>query len=143
MADECSQCGATVELGLAYCPQCGAQVGTLFSEAAGPQVESHRARYRRAVAEQTARYQAIERARDRASNSVFLALSSFFCPGLGFLLGCISIYYGISAASTLKAYNIEEGRGAALAGIIIGAMGLLAQIFYTIYAVKMGIPFLG
>ncbi|PYP86531.1 MAG: hypothetical protein DMF61_12670 [Blastocatellia bacterium AA13] len=139
-SNSCRQCGAPLSVGLAKCQNCGAQVGTIFSEDAVP-LESPKARHRQEVSQQADYYQLIEKAHDRANNSLILALASFFCPGAGFILCSVAVYFGYSALKKLKAFNIAEGRGSATAGVIVGAMGLLAQVFYTLYLISSGLPF--
>lgn len=75
---------------------------------------------------------------------MILALASFVCPFLGVILGTAAIVLGAMAARSLKAHNVEDGRGSALAGLIIGVLGLIAQGAYVVYVVKSGkLPFLG
>lgn len=138
----CPRCGVQVDLGLAQCPQCGAQVGTVFSET-GPTAElpKHKAQQKRAGS--VAAFQMIETARERANNALLLGLGSFFCPGIGLILGAAAILLGVNAIRTLKSQNVEEGRGSAWAGIIVGVFGLLAQFFYTRYLVTQGVPLFG
>jgi hypothetical protein len=135
----CRECGVQLRVGLAVCPYCGAKVGTLFSENAPLNHPSQR----RILSERASSYQALEKAHDNANNALILALASFFCPGLGFIMGSIAIYFGVSSNRTLRALGIEEGRGAATAGIIIGVLGMLAQLCYTIYLLRQGLPLLG
>ena len=60
------------------------------------------------------------------------------------LLSVAAIVLAAMAARSLKEYNIEDGQGSALAGLIIGALGLIAQGAYVVYVVKSGkLPFLG
>ena len=136
----CHQCGAPLSAGLANCRNCGAQVGTVFSEEA-VQPDAAKTTHRRKVAEHIDHYQIVEKARDRANNSLILGLASFFCPGAGFIMGSVAVYFGYSALKNLKACNIEEGRGFALAGVVTGVFGLLAQIFYSLYVIRSGLPF--
>ncbi|HWC77522.1 MAG TPA: DUF4190 domain-containing protein [Blastocatellia bacterium] len=137
----CSECGLGLEPGLAHCPHCGAQVGTLFSEAAPlpPSVK----RTRRALSPQVFADQKVDKAKDKGNNALILALVSFFCPILGLAMGVAAIFLGASALSTFKEYNIEEGRGLALAGVVIGIIGLIAQFSYILYFMRAGIPFTG
>lgn len=127
-----------MEPGLAQCPHCGAQVGTLFSEAAPPPVNPRTPRRTRAV--DPFGGDRVEKAKDRSNNALILALVSFFCPVLGLVMGISAIFLGVNALSTLKQYNIEEGRGLALAGIVIGGIGLIAQFSYILYFMRAGIP---
>jgi hypothetical protein len=136
----CSKCGTQLDIGLAQCPDCGAQVGTLFSEDQAPLVDN-RAKLHRRVSAQAEYYQKIDKAQDRANNSVVLGLFSFFCPGIGLILSFFSVFMGIDASRTLRAANIEDGQGSAMAGIIIGVIALVAQICYALYVVNWGMPF--
>lgn len=130
-------------MGLANCANCGATVGTLFSETAAPTV-SDKTRRNRNINEHADHSYRVEKAQERANNSVILALSSFFCPGIGFILGVSAIVLAAMATRSLKAHHIEDGRGSATAGLIIGVLGLIAQGAYVVYVVKSGkIPFLG
>ena len=134
----CQKCGVPVEAGLANCKNCGAQVGTVFSETAP--VPPSRLGLRSKRNDQINRFHNIEHAQAVANNSLVLALTSFFCPGIGLILGIIAIIFGIKALRLLNKYGIEEGRGHALAGIIISAFGFFAQLCYGIYIVKQGLP---
>ena len=129
-------------MGLANCPDCGVQVGTLFSEQdAAPQVS--RARYRKHIANQVDYYQEIETARERAYMGMVLALASFFFPILGAVMAIVSLFWSVGALRTLNANHMEEGRGMAGAGVIIGGLAMVAQFCYLVYFAKMGVPFLG
>src|SRR4026207_150290 len=104
----CAECGLALDLGLAHCPHCGAQVGTIFSESA-PVPISDRAQRRRSPAGEAFSSQRLGRARGRGNQSRILALISFFCPGLGLALGVGAIFLGASALTIFKELNIEEG----------------------------------
>src|SRR5258705_12057766 len=116
---------------------CGATVATLFSEAAAPAPTTKQKRHREATSNADF-HSSIEKAQERANNSVILALASFFCPGIGFFLGTAAIILGAMAARTLKAHNIEDGQGSALAGLIIGGLGFIDQAAHVVYVVKYG-----
>jgi hypothetical protein len=122
-------------IGLAQCSYCGAQVGTLFDEKA---LTRHPAKQKQVkkVAPQMDDKQRIEQAQDRANNSSVLALSSFF-PLLGLVMGLAAVFLGLKSARTLKEYNVEDGRGSAMAGYTIGALGIIAQICLIIYGLKI------
>ena len=135
----CHQCGAPLSAGLASCQNCGAQVGTVFSEDALPP-DAAKVKYRQDVAQHIDHYRLLEKAYDRAHNSLVLGLASF-CPGLGFILGSVAVYFGYSALRKLNQFNTAEKRGYAIAGVVIGTMGLLAQVFYTLYFIRSGLPF--
>ena len=138
----CAECGLGLDLGLAHCPHCGAQVGTLFSESA-PVPAHDRAQRRRNKAGEGFSSQRIDKARERGNQALILALISFFCPGLGLAMGVSAIFLGVSSLSTLKEHNIEEGRGLAVAGIVVGGIGLIAQFSYILYFIRAGIPGIG
>lgn len=139
----CHDCGMPLAAGISHCSHCGATVGTLFSEEAIPAPSTKEKRHREATSHSDL-HDKIEKAQERANNSIILALASFFCPGIGFFLGTAAIVLGAMAARSLKTYNIEDGRGSALAGLIIGGLGLIAQMAYVVYVVKSGnLPFLG
>ena len=135
----CSECGLGLDLGLAQCPHCGAQVGTLFSESA-PVPVTDRGQRRRPIVGEAFSIQKIDKARERGNQALVLALISFFCPLLGLAMGVSAILLGASALSTFKQHNIEEGRGLALAGIVVGGIGLIAQFSYILYFIRAGIP---
>jgi hypothetical protein len=129
--------------GISHCANCGATVGTLFSEVAAPTLSAKEKRHRDTTSNIDF-HDKIEKAQQQANNSIILALASFFCPGIGFFLGTAAIVLGALAARSLKAHNIEDGQGSALAGLIIGVLGLIAQGAYVVYVVKSGkLPFLG
>jgi uncharacterized Zn finger protein (UPF0148 family) len=139
----CNECGMPLSPGLAKCENCGATVGTVFSEDSPPPVNPKR-RQPGAINKQADFYDLIERAQERANNSVILALASFFCPGVGFILGISAIIMSLMAAQTLRVNNVEEGRGSAAAGLVIGVLGLIAQGGYVVYVIKSGkLPLLG
>lgn len=129
----CHSCGVKIEVGRATCPVCGARAGTVFSGAATP-ASGTKTSSRRPGAETLSIQDSIEKARDRANHSVILSLLSLF-PILGFVLAPFSIYLAVGAVRTLKSYQVEDGRGVATAGIIIGALAVLAQISYCVLAV--------
>ena len=132
-----------LSVGLSNCSYCGATVGTLFSEAGAPAGVTKGKRESK-VSEHIDYHQRIEKAQERANNSLILALSSFFCPGIGLVMGIAAIALGVMAARTLKADNVEDGRGSATAGLIIGVLGLIAQGGYAVYLLKSGkLPFVG
>jgi hypothetical protein len=126
-----------LQLGVANCDSCGAQVGTVFDENAAPQVNS-RGKKVRAVADRVDYFEKVEDAKERANNSVIMGLASFFCPGLGAIMSVTGIIFGILALKQLKAAGVEEGRGQATAGLIIGVLAIIAQVGYVVYAVKSG-----
>jgi uncharacterized Zn finger protein (UPF0148 family) len=139
----CHECGMPLATGVALCAHCGATVGTLFSEAAAPPVSQKDSRARKVASQADHNYR-IDKAQERANNSVILALASFFCPGIGFFLGVAAIILATMASRSLKQHNVEDGRGSATAGLIIGVLGLIAQGAYVVYVVKSGkLPIVG
>jgi|ERR1044072_4933252 uncharacterized Zn finger protein (UPF0148 family) len=133
----CSSCGQPLSIGYANCPFCGARVGTVFSPS-GRLVDPTKPAKSRKVAEPASPFYAIDKARSQANNSLILSLAGFFCPGAGFLMGAVAILLGFMARKALVKANVEEGRGTATAGIIIGAISLLAQTSYAIYFLNAG-----
>ena len=131
-----------LKIGVASCPYCGATVGTLFSET-NPQVVQGKRKAKRAFSfnDNASYYDRIENAKERANKSVILGLTGFF-PFVGFFMGVAAIVLGALAAKTLKAENVEDGRGSAAAGLVIGVLALIAQGGYVVYVVKSGnLPF--
>ena len=138
----CPECGMPLTVGVAVCSYCKATVGTLFSESAVPTGPAKGRRSSNINAE-SAFYDRIEKAKDRANKSVVLALTGFF-PFIGFFMVVAAIVLSVMAAKTLKADNIEDGRGSATAGFIIGLLGVIAQGGYVVYVIKSGnMPFAG
>jgi len=125
-------------MGVANCSYCGATVGTLFSETTAPVVGEKAKRLGR-VNQSIDYYDKIEKAKERANNSVILALTSFF-PFIGFLTGIAGLALAIMAGRTLKTYNVEDGRGSATAGLVISVLGFIAQGGYVVYVMKSGNP---
>ena len=139
----CHECGMPLAAGTSHCAHCGATVGTLFSEAAAPTPTAKEKRHR-GTTSTTDHYSRVEKAQERANNSLILALASFFCPGIGFILGVAAIVLASMAGRSLKAHNVEDGQGLATAGLIIGVLGLIAQGAYVVYVLKSGkMPFVG
>ena len=138
----CHECGMPLSVGIANCAYCGATVGTLFSETDAQPVVVKRKR-RGGIHDQANYYDRIETAKERANKSVILGLTGFF-PFIGFFMGVGAIVLGALASKTLRAENVEDGRGSATAGLIIGALALIAQGGYVVYVVKSGnLPFVG
>lgn len=138
----CNDCGMPVAIGLANCSHCGAQIGTVFSETAQPHAPAKPKR-RNEPAAHVVQYQKIETAQDRANSAFILSLASFF-PAFGLFLAPLAIALGALATKTLRSNQIEEGRGSALAGLIIGILGLVAQGGYVVYVIQSGrIPLIG
>lgn len=139
----CHECGMPLAMGVANCSYCGATVGTLFSETSPPVVEVKGKKRNRSFSDNANHYDRIEEAKERANKSVILGLTGFF-PFIGFFMGVAAIVLGAMASKTLKAANIEDGRGSATAGLIIGTLALIAQGGYVVYVMKSGnLPFAG
>ena len=132
----CNRCGVQIEVGRATCPVCGGRAGTVFSEAA-PLSSIPKASTHRHGGEQLSIQDSIEKARESANHSVILSLLGLF-PVLGFILAPFSIFLAVLATRTLKSCEVEDGRGVATAGIIIGALALLAQISYLMLVMSSG-----
>jgi hypothetical protein len=128
-------------MGLANCSQCGATVGTLFSEASAP-AASDKSKRRINVNPRINYYDKVEKAKERANNSLILALASFF-PAIGLFTSVSAVILALLATRDLKAANVEDGRGSAIAGLIIGVLGFIAQGGYIVYVLKAGNPFGG
>ena len=124
-----------IAIGIANCMHCGAKVGTLFDETAIPVAVAQQSRWSK-VPKLMDDNQRIEKAQDRANSSVIMGLISFF-PFVGLLLGIAAVVYGTISTRTLKAHNIEDGRGSATAGLVIGSLGILAQVCLFIYVVRL------
>jgi hypothetical protein len=137
----CPDCGLGLELGLANCPHCGTQIGTIFSEEAVANFDprpGHRDRIKKQVSE----YSRLETAEERANNSVVLGLAGFI-PLLGFIFALVAVVFGMSSRRVLKERHIEEGRGSATAGVVIGSLALIAQVCYLLWAMNLGAGFGG
>lgn len=137
----CHECGMPLSLGVAVCGSCGTQVGTVFSETAPPPPPKKKGSRRKATDAED-HYGQIDKAQQQANNSLILALASFFCPLIGFIMCVAAIVLSALALRTLKRNFVEDGRGSATAGLIIGVIALIAQIGYIVYIAKSGkIPF--
>ena len=121
--------------GVAQCSYCGAKTGTVFDETAHIELPD-RWKNLRTLPKKLDENTKIEKAQDRANSSLILALTSFF-PLFGIALGLGALMYGIVSMRTLKEMNVEEGRGSATAGIVIGGLGLVAQGCLIAYALNL------
>ena len=138
----CHECGMPLSMGVAICSYCRATVGTLFSETSAPVLPA-KGKLRGGLDAHTAYYDRVEKAKERANKSLILGLAGFF-PFLGFFMGLAAIVLAVMASRTLKADKIEDGRGAATAGLIIGLLGMIAQGGYVLYVIQSGnLPFVG
>lgn len=137
----CHECGMPLSAGVANCPHCGATVGTLFSETSAPAAApAGKGKRRSHLNDHIDYYDRVEKAKERANNSVILALTSFF-PIIGLIMSVAAVVLALMAARTLKADNVEDGQGSATAGLIIGLLGFVAQGGYVVYVLKSGNPF--
>jgi uncharacterized Zn finger protein (UPF0148 family) len=134
----CPECGMPLSVGVAKCAYCGATVGTLFSETDAPAVGG-KGKRALGISDQIDFYDRVEKAKERANNSLILALTGFF-PGIGLIMSVAAIVYSVLATRVLKAANIEDGRGSATAGLIIGVLGVIAQGGYVVYVIRSGNP---
>jgi len=121
--------------GVAQCNYCGAKTGTVFDESTPVALPDKWGRLK-TLPKQMDDQTRVEKAQDRANNSVILALSSFF-PLLGIALGVGAILFAGFSMRTLKEMNVEDGRGSAMAGLVIGGLGLIAQGCLLSYAMKL------
>jgi len=121
MSKFCSNCGAEVSDGFAFCEKCGTPVDGGAPQAAGAPVYNAQQSY----------------AQPQDKNG--LAIGGFVCSLVGFLccqlvtpVGLILSIVGLSKAKKLNG----AGKGLAIAGIIIGAIGIALGILYIIlYAI--------
>lgn len=127
-----------LSMGVASCLNCGATVGTVFSDSSSPAVAGKR-KSPRGVHDHVDQYDRLEKAKERANNSVILALTSFF-PLIGLITGVAAVVLGLISLRFLKASNIEDGQGSATAGFVIGLLGLVAQGGYVVYVLSSGNP---
>jgi uncharacterized Zn finger protein (UPF0148 family) len=125
----CHECGMPLAAGVANCSYCGATVGTLFSETSAPGV-AVKAKRPSVFNSRANSYDRIEKAKENANKAVILGLTGFF-PFIGFFMSVAAIVLGAMATNTLKAENVEDGRGTATAGLIIGTLALIAQGGYV------------
>jgi hypothetical protein len=131
------ECGMSLVMGVANCTHCGAKAGTLFEvNAAVNKKQEDRNKWWHRIPRIMDESQRIEKAQDRANTSVILGLVSFF-PFLGLGLGLTGIIYAARALKDLNAYNVEDGKGSGMAGLVISSLGLVAQICLVIYAVRL------
>lgn len=126
-----------LSVGVASCNNCGTTVGTLFSPS-DPLPPGKSKRFG-AINQNIDFYGKVEKAKERANNSLICALTSFF-PLIGCITGIAAIVLSTLATRALKANNIEDGRGSATAGLIIGVLGLIAQGGYIVYVIRSGSP---
>ncbi|HKP14246.1 MAG TPA: hypothetical protein VJZ91_19145 [Blastocatellia bacterium] len=131
----CFECGMPLIFGVAQCSYCGAKAGTVFDETV-PVALPDKWKNLRHLPKKMDEVTKIEKAQDRANNSLILALSSFF-PLFGIALGIGAILFGAFSMRALREMNVEDGRGAATAGLVIGGLGLIAQGCLIAYAMKL------
>jgi hypothetical protein len=131
----CFECGMPLIFGVARCNYCGAKTGTVFDESTPVALPDKWSRLK-TLPKQMDDQTRVEKAQDRANNAVILALASFF-PLLGIALGVGAVLFGMFSMRTLKEMNVEDGRGSAMAGLVIGGLGLVAQGCLITYAMKL------
>ena len=131
----CFECGMPLVFGVAQCNYCGARAGTVFDESA-PVPQPDKWNRLKTLPQKMDEQARVEKAQDRANNSLILALSSFF-PLFGIALGVGAILFGAFSLRTLKEMNVEDGRGSATAGVVIGGLGLIAQACLITYVMKL------
>jgi hypothetical protein len=136
MTKVCMDCGMALVMGVANCTHCGAQAGTLFEVTAVHTKPDDRNSVWKRIPQVMDEHQQIEKAQDRANSSVILGLSSFF-PLFGLLLGIAAVVYAGRALKALKVFNIEEGKGSGMAGLLIGSLGIFAQACLILYAIRL------
>lgn len=136
MTKVCNECGMGVTFGSANCGSCGAQIGTVFSEENFTPLGKP-AQKRRVLSPEVARFEKEEKAKDRANSALVMALASFFLPFIGVILAIAATVFGVMSIRVLVRNQIEDMRGSATAGIIIGALGVIAQVCYLIYFLKL------
>lgn len=132
----CNECGMGVTFGAANCASCGAQIGTVFSEEHFTPLGKP-AQKRRVVNPEVAQYEKAEKAKDRANSALVMSLASFFLPFVGTVLAIAAIVFGALSIRALIKQQIEDMRGSAIAGLVIGVLGVLAQVCYLIYFLKL------
>ena len=79
--------------GVAQCSHCGAKIGTIFDESV-PVALPDKWKNLKNLPKKMDEATRIEKAQDRANNSLILALSSFF-PLFGIALGIGAILFGV------------------------------------------------
>ena len=120
MAKFCASCGAEVSEGYAFCEKCGAPVDGAQAAPAQP----------------------VYNAAAPAKQSNGMAIGGFVCSLLGFLgvlccggllsiVGLILSIIGLKKAKELDG----AGKGLAIAGIVLGALGLLGGAIWTIISI--------
>jgi hypothetical protein len=124
-----------LDFGVAQCSYCGAKTGTLFDETTHVELPD-RWKNLRSLPKKMDEQTRIEKAQDRANNSLILGLTSFF-PLLGIGLGLGAILCAAFSMKALREMNVEEGRGSATAGLVIGGLGLVAQGCLIAYVLNL------
>jgi hypothetical protein len=132
----CPECGLGLDVGLAKCPHCGVQIGTVFSEETFKSYDQ-RSSQRERINKQVHEYARLETAQERANNSVILGLAGFI-PLIGFIFALVGVIFGALSGRVLKERHIEEGQGSATAGVVIGSLAIIAQICYLLWAMNIG-----
>lgn len=137
MTKVCMDCGMSLVMGVANCTHCGAKVGTLFDANVAVLTKPDKSNmWWNRIPQVMDEHTRIEKSQDHANMSVILGLVSFF-PLLGLAFGIAAIAFGARALNALKQLNVEEGKGSGMAGLFIGALGIVAQICLIIYALRL------
>src|SRR5919205_1040093 len=101
----CFECGMPLVFGVAQCGYCGARTGTVFDESA-PLPVSQKSKNWKPIPKPTDDETRVEKAQDRANNSLILALASFF-PLFGIALCVAAVLFAAFSLRALKEMNVE------------------------------------
>lgn len=74
-------------------------------------------------------------AQKQAKAAMICAIVGIFCCQV--VLGPIGLVLGIMSKSTLNKYNVQEGQGFALTGIILGIIDLVIFVLYLIISIAV------
>ncbi len=120
MSKFCANCGAEVSDGYAFCEKCGTPVNNAAPQPAPAGQPAYNQPYGPAPVQ--------EPGNGMATAGFVVSLVSFLCCTLGSPVGLI-----LSIVGMTKAKNVGgKGKGLAIAGIILGALGILAFIISLI-----------
>lgn len=73
-----------------------------------------------------------------AITSLVLGILSMVCCGMGILTGIPAVICGHIAMGRMKKDPNLQGKGLAIAGLIMGYLGIVASVIYLIYIVAFG-----
>lgn len=137
----CAQCGEANAPEGRFCRRCGAPLAQPAMAPAPPAATTFGQDYHAAPAygATPAPYAApvsgeVADAQKTARNSLIVGLVGLVC--LGFILGFLAIKYGVDARKRLTAAGVSQGRGMALAGIILGVFDILGSIVSLLVAIS-------